>query len=93
MAERIAQAVNAVPRAVCGFHAWDLSLQMKRKLKANTYRIVTDAVSRGIQPGIGRYYKYRPYEPELTDRDELALEVLSAIMLEICEVINFEEDS
>ena len=67
-------------------------MTVKRKLKANTYRVLQRAIEEGIPWGINRYYKYRPDEPEVTSRDDLAEQILDAIMLEVCDVIMFNEE-
>jgi hypothetical protein len=63
----------------------------KRKLKPDTYRILRDALERGIPWGIAHYYKHRENEPEIADRDALADQILEAQLLEVCEVINFDD--
>lgn len=57
--------------------------------RANKYRIIVEAVDRGIQYGFNRAHKH-------TDRpssDYIKEQILNAIMNEICEVFLLDEDA
>lgn len=57
-------------------------------MKANTYKIL----SRAVEEGASRAWKCRIFKYTDTPTDESAIEAIcDAIMLEICEVFEFDE--
>lgn len=60
----------------------------KVKLKLNAYAIVSDGIEPGVRYGINRYYKYRD-EQEVVDLEALVSEIVSGVMLELDNIINW----
>ena len=56
-------------------------------MKANTYRILLDAVEKGIDGGYYRAHKHT----ETPDEDQLKADIYHYVMMEICEYFNFDE--
>lgn len=57
-------------------------------MKVNTYRVLSDAIERGIDGGWNRAHKHTDEPSEHQLKDELH----HYIMLEICEYFNFDDD-
>jgi hypothetical protein len=56
-------------------------------MKANTYKILTDAVERGIQYGWNRAHKHT----DTPDDREIRQQIETSVMSEICEYFTFDE--
>jgi hypothetical protein len=65
------------------------TMPIKALVKLNTYKIIDDVVERAVLGGIRRAHKHveRPSE------EHLAQEVHRYVMNELCEILNFDEDS
>lgn len=66
---------------------------MPRKLVAlrvRTYEVVSEAVERGVICGMRRAFKHADKRPAEDTMDLIAERVLSAVMDELCEVVNFD---
>jgi hypothetical protein len=64
----------------------------KTSLRLKSYIIVSDSIEKAIPFGINRYYKHRD-EIEVTDMDAMAQNIYDAIMLELSEVIDWENSA
>lgn len=56
------------------------------KLRANTYEILCQAVETGVMWGYKRAYKH----DDSPDEEAMKTAMYDAVMLQICEVINFD---
>ena len=56
-------------------------------IRVNAYRIVNDAVERGAVRGVRRAFKHTP----TPGQEQIAQEVEDAVMLELCEVVKFDD--
>lgn len=62
---------------------------VKQTVKVNLYRLIDNAVELGVEIGLNRAYKHT----ESPDRAFLVDRVADAVMSEICELIDFDEES
>jgi hypothetical protein len=58
-------------------------------MKAKEYRIITDCIERGVEYGYNRAYKHGCDAPTV---ETLKAEIERAVINEICEYFNFEDD-
>ena len=56
-------------------------------MKANTYRVLSNAVEKGIDGGYYRAHRYT----DTPDKDQLKADIYHYVMMEICEYFNFDE--
>lgn len=65
------------------------TMPIKTSVKLNAYKIIDSAVEKAVECGIRRAHKHveRPSE------EHLAQEIHRYVMNELCEILNFDEDS
>ena len=63
-------------------------MKIKNTIKLNSYAIISDAIERGINWGWIHGHKYENSPDPQTVRDK----ILDDIMLELCEIIVWEDD-
>ena len=64
-----------------------MAKEISRKIKVNLYALLEDAVERGAQYGYMRAFKYT----ETPSTEHVISELVHHIMLEITDVIDFEQ--
>ena len=57
-------------------------------IKLNVYKIISDAIENGIRYGYRRAYKY----VENPSEDTIIEQIHLAVMNELCDIINFDDD-
>ena len=57
-------------------------------LKLNSYKIISDAIENGIRYGYRRAYKH----VENPSEDTIIEQIHLAVMNELCDIINFDDD-
>ena len=61
-----------------------------RKLKVNTYSIVSDAIEIGVAYGIRRVLKHRDSISDEASIEAAKDEICNAVINELCDVIDFD---
>ena len=62
-------------------------VEVRGAVRVDTYRVISEAVERGVAYGVQRAHKYTdsPSEEQIEDQVE------QAVMVELCEVLRFDE--
>ena len=65
-----------------------MNLRLDSTVRLNTYKIVSDAIENGIKYGYRRAHKHTENPSEDTIIEQIHL----AVMNDLCDIINFDDD-
>ena len=65
-----------------------MNLRLDPTVRLNTYKIVSDAIENGIKYGYRRAHKHTENPSEDTIIEQIHL----AVMNDLCDIINFDDD-